>query len=282
MQHSNDLSKIKLPDILYYSYYTLGPSSVSPYHSHSYYELTYMFECEGVYLIDGKEHCVSKGDIILFPPGCKHGEILDKGQQFNIFVAGLEGFNFEDIPNFYENLGHATPFIQTGELKDSISNCYEEIRREIQCCETGHRQIVKSLIDKIVVLLIRSKSSKNFKSNNSLVFSSADYSNKRQIVDRIKNYIDFYYSSRIYLEDIVHNVYLSPTYVIKIFKEETGETPISYLIKVRMCKAKELLRQGKFTLAEISQMVGYDDTVHFCKMFKKFTGFSPRQYSKTV
>lgn len=277
-----DIAKLKIPDILYYSYYTLGSSNSSPYHSHTYYEFTYMYECKGEYLVDDKRYNVKSGDVILFPPGCKHGELIPTGEQFNIFVIGLEGFDFSSIPDFYHNYGTRTPFIDCGDFSHSISSICEEIRKEILSAELGYRHIIKALIEKLFILLIRSKSCKYFHKYIAREQLCIDYSDKKSIVDRTKYYIDFYYSSKISLEDIAHNIYLSPAYLIKIFKEITGETPINYLIKVRINKAKELLLQEKGSLADVSEMVGYEDVVHFSKLFKKYTGYSPKQYVKSV
>lgn len=280
MDFKGDTYKINIPDILYYSYYTLGPTTVSPYHSHTYYEFTYLYECKGIYHIDDRRYKVKRGDIILFPPGCKHEEIIPEGDQFNIFVIGLEGFDFSSIPGFYHNFNMNIPFLDTGDHVGAISACCEEIRKEILSAEVGYRHIIKALIEKLLVLIIRSKSNKSLSSSSERESLCIDYSDKKSIVDRTKQYIDFYYSSKISLEDIAHNIYLSPAYIIKIFKEVTGETPINYLIKVRINKAKELLSQEKVPLSEVAEMVGYEDIVHFSKLFKKYTGFSPKQFVK--
>lgn len=278
MNISDNILKCITPNILYFSYYTLGATNTSPYHSHTYYEFTYVYECKGTYRVDDKEIKVKNGDIILFPPGCKHEEIIPSSQQFNIFVAGIDGVNFNDISGFYDNFGSVTPFIDTGEYHKNISSCCEEIRKEILKCDVGYRYMTKLLIEKILILLIRCKAPKNMAASDDKVPLCIDYSNKKDIISKIKYFIDFYYSSDISLEDIAHNVYLSPVYIIKIFKEETGETPISYLIKVRINKAKELLYKKNLTLSEIAEMVGYKDVVHFSKLFKKHTGYSPKKY----
>lgn len=75
-------------------------------------------------------------------------------------------------------------------------------------------------------------------------------------------------------------MYISPTYMSKLFKQETGESPINYLIKIRMEKAKELLVKEELSVKEIANSVGYQDAYHFSKLFKKYTGNSPSDYIK--
>ena len=69
----------------------------------------------------------------------------------------------------------------------------------------------------------------------------------------------------------------------KIFKAETGDTPIRYLINIRLEKAKELLENGwEGSIQEVAMEVGYDDAYHFSKLFKKRYGVSPSKVLKGV
>ena len=105
--------------------------------------------------------------------------------------------------------------------------------------------------------------------------------NKSYAVNRIINYLNENYDQKISLEQIAHNMFLSPVYISKIFKEETGESPINYLIKIRLEKAKDiLLNSVGGSIKSIANQVGYDDVYHFSKLFKKYYGISPLYYKK--
>ena len=74
---------------------------------------------------------------------------------------------------------------------------------------------------------------------------------------------------------------LSPVYISKIFKSETGETPINYLISLRMEKAGKLLEENPMlSIQKVADEVGYDDAYHFSKLFKKYYGISPVYYKR--
>ena len=85
---------------------------------------------------------------------------------------------------------------------------------------------------------------------------------------------------KISVEEIARSTYLSTTYVTKIFKEIINDTPINYLIQIRLEKAKELLREGKISIQDISKQIGYDDPYYFSKLFKKKYGLAPSEYRK--
>ena len=76
-------------------------------------------------------------------------------------------------------------------------------------------------------------------------------------------------------------MYLSPYYISKIFKSEIGESPIHYLIRVRLEHAKELLEQKEdFGVAEIAEKVGYESQSKLTAAFKSAYGVLPSEYRK--
>ena len=64
------------------------------------------------------------------------------------------------------------------------------------------------------------------------------------------------------------------------FKQATGITPLSYLQKLRVEKAKLLLEEGTLTFNEITYAVGYEDISFFRKIFVRLTGLRPKEYQK--
>ena len=95
-------------------------------------------------------------------------------------------------------------------------------------------------------------------------------------MEKIIDYFEDHYADKISLDQIAGNMYLSPFYISRIFKAETGNTPIHYLIDIRMEKAMEFLRQeAGLSIQEAAARVGYDDAYHFSKLFKKKFGISP-------
>jgi two-component system, response regulator YesN len=98
------------------------------------------------------------------------------------------------------------------------------------------------------------------------------------VIQRIRSLIEERYAENLTVVDIAEGVYLSATYVSLLYKQETGETLFEYLTKVRINKAKELLRDPRNKFYEISNAVGYTDPSHFSKLFKKMTGFTPSAY----
>lgn len=71
---------------------------------------------------------------------------------------------------------------------------------------------------------------------------------------------------------------ISESYLSHLFKGETGHTIISYLTRLRVRKAAELLRDYRVKVYEVAERVGYRDVAHFSATFKKWVGVPPSEY----
>ena len=108
-------------------------------------------------------------------------------------------------------------------------------------------------------------------------FSEARHAN---LIHRCIQYIGTHYAGKITLEETARLVYLSPPYLSRIFKEETGSTFQEYVSAVRIEKAKQLILRGDLRLSDIALMVGYEDQSYFTKVFRRLVGCSPSQFRK--
>lgn len=86
------------------------------------------------------------------------------------------------------------------------------------------------------------------------------------------------YDKPLTVESIANNLLISPYYLMHLFKKETGKTFNAYLTEYRIKIAEELILSKKYKIYEISSMVGYKDPNYFSQIFKKFTGYTPKNY----
>ncbi|MFD2329371.1 response regulator [Cohnella sp. GCM10020058] len=103
---------------------------------------------------------------------------------------------------------------------------------------------------------------------------------KKDLIAEIKAYVTANFDQPISLAELSSRFYISPIYLSQIFKQKTGETYVSFLAKVRIGKAKELLERTDLKVYEICQRVGYSDTQYFARLFEKWTGLKPTEYRK--
>ena len=93
-------------------------------------------------------------------------------------------------------------------------------------------------------------------------------------------YIEKHYTESITLEEIANQVGLTPQYFSTYFKEEMDCTLIDYITKLRIEKAKEIIRNSQMSVQEICFIVGYHDPNYFSRIFKKYVGLTPSKYKK--
>lgn len=120
-----------------------------------------------------------------------------------------------------------------------------------------------------------------------LFVSAGEYAEKRiahtghlsgRRMQRAAEYIRLHLSENIRLDDMAAAAGLSAFHFARMFKKTTGITPHRYLMKMRLEKAKVLLRQCERSLTEIAAECGFWDQSHMSRVFRRFTGVSPVAY----
>jgi len=109
-----------------------------------------------------------------------------------------------------------------------------------------------------------------------------EFYQSKQLISQIKMYLLDNYNRDINLEDAAATVNLSPNYFSSLFKQEFGVNFTDYITKIRMDKAKELMKENSYALKEISFLVGYKNPNYFSRVFKKHHNQSPKQFQKEI
>ena len=105
---------------------------------------------------------------------------------------------------------------------------------------------------------------------------SADTCKDARMIE-IMNYIQANYID-VTLDDLAEKFYLSKPYISKYIKEKSGMTFGELVKKIRMKKAKALLKSSNMTVENIALTVGYQNVEHFNRMFKKAYNMTPIQF----
>lgn len=109
-------------------------------------------------------------------------------------------------------------------------------------------------------------------------YESRGTGNHKRIVELGMHYSHQHYMKGITMNDVAEHLYLNPSYFSKVFHGEVGETYSKYLTRLRMDKAKHLLKTSTLKVYEIAEKVGYADFRHFSKTFKDLEGMTPGKY----
>jgi two-component system response regulator YesN len=98
-------------------------------------------------------------------------------------------------------------------------------------------------------------------------------------IEKLRLYMDNNFTDEIKLGEIAQGLNFNSSYLCKWFVKIVGETPSSYIIKLRISKAKHLLQSvQELSVKEIGELVGYADQNYFSRIFKAQAGISPAHY----
>ncbi len=116
---------------------------------------------------------------------------------------------------------------------------------------------------------------------SSEIMSRKENKDLSPIVNLALDYINENYSSRDQsLNSLAEKLNVSPNYLCLKFKEETGINYTKYLNSLRVKHAKELLKDVRLKVYMVSEMVGFEDTRYFSRIFRTYTGYTPTEFQK--
>lgn len=105
---------------------------------------------------------------------------------------------------------------------------------------------------------------------------------QKPAIRTILRYIGEHIHKNLSLNQIARVVRMNPSYFSLYFKKEMGENYISFITRVKIQKAKELLQDPNLKIYELAEMLGYKDTKYFCRKFKDIVGLTPTQYKEAI
>ena len=104
--------------------------------------------------------------------------------------------------------------------------------------------------------------------------------NSSPLSDEVILYLNANYGNKITVPELCARFHTNKNILQKQFREATGQPVMAYLISLRVKLAALMLRDTGITITEISDRLGFSDSAHFNKMFRKSTGYSPIEYRR--
>lgn len=189
----------------------------------------------------------------------------------------------DSIASFFVDLG-------SGFMKEHVSISMIELfaaiaRKFMDCGDDVHKLHERDLADlyKAVERFDTVEEIKNWFTDIVIEyareFRKDRLNNVRSVINKAQGYIDANFASPdLSLNSIAGHIYLNPAYFSKLYKKETGETYMDYLTRLRIEKAKSLLRETSVRASDIGAAVGYPNSQYFTTLFRKVTGKTPVVY----
>ncbi|MCX7920758.1 MAG: AraC family transcriptional regulator [Clostridia bacterium] len=252
--------------------------------SHEFFEMVYIKKGNAIFEISGQSPAIGPNDIIIIKPNQLHRFIVksDTGCEFIVlsfkFVnqvnSGFWEASLEDFLNFVSNK-EAGAFIRLKvSQKNEIIVLLNRILKERESTEIGSEFLNYLMVLELFVLISRAL---KMEWENSIEDKSPKL---KELIRASVKYINNNFERDISIAHIARYVFLSPSYFTRAFKEDMGISPINYLLKVRIERAKELLTDTYIKISDIALSVGFSNQQRFNEIFKKHMDITPLQYRK--
>ena len=142
----------------------------------------------------------------------------------------------------------------------------------------GGEQMIKNYLEMLLISIMRQETQKE---NSDVIFLPTEEF-EGHISRRIIAVMNEKISENLTVADFCEKLHYNKSYVHKQFKKETGATIMSYFVKLKITRAKKMLREGSMNVTQISSALSFDTPNYFSKTFKQQFGVSPQQYRKNL
>ncbi len=227
--------------------------------------LQYVLAGEGHYKLQGEEFTISPGDLFYLPKNITLSYWPDERNPYTYWWLGFDG---SQIDLLLEHIGltPSSPVLHC--RNEAVQSLFSTIFSQLQ--ENSITSLVRAhgtLFELLAILL-----SADPANNKSIRTSKSQYSTLAIL------YIQHNYATDMTVTQLANHLSLNRTYFSTLFKEDTGVSPMEYLLNYRINRAVDLLLNSDCNITDISQQCGFKSSSNFCVQFKNIIGYSPSQY----
>lgn len=233
-----------------------------------YAMLIYCTEGEGWYTIDGKTYPVKRNQYVIIPPGTPYSFGASEQDPWTIYWVHFMGkLRDEFLP--------ASPIPATilpGEysrLQDRIQ-LFEEI---YSCFSMGYIKEYMIYSSMCLYMFLAS-----FLYLDQYRYINLPNHKEYPFASRVIHYMNEHVERNLTLDQLAAYFKYSPSHFSMLFQKETGVSPISYFIRLKIQKACQYIVLTSLKLNEISTKLGFEEPAYFSRTFTKVMGISPSEY----
>jgi len=263
-----------------------GPKNECQFHNHdAAFEICYCISGKTLVSRDGELSAIVPGQCVLIAPKVTHGSIQSDEDDMSFYISfSCKG----DSLYLLTNGVHALDDDQTSLLDRIISELFGAYKLNEdglrlfnfttrENMPMGAEQLISTYLEQFFILLFRTVTMKHGRVISS---SQLEQAKESYLVENIKKYISDNISQPLTVDDIVNTFHYSRSRLFELFKRSSGYSIGRYISLQQLNLAKELLLQGKYSTAKISEMAGFASPQYFSRKFKEEVGRPPSQYAK--
>lgn len=231
-----------------------------------------------LYIASGKAHfyfdksekdtVVTAGQMVIYRPKEPQRYVYYGAEQTEVYWVHFTGGNVKNILRFY-GITDDMRVISTG-ASFEYTRLFRQMIQELQRCQTHYPDLLTLLLLQLLIQIHRQIGRDHRKRD---VYLEAE-------MELAIQHFNDNYNTDISIEEYAASRGMSVSWFIRNFKQYAHTTPMQYLVERRMTNAQMLLETTNYNIAEIGNLVGYDNPLYFSRIFRRQKGMSPTEYRK--
>lgn len=253
-------------------------------HIHNAVELLYIKSGTFTAILDGKEHTLQEGDLILFPSNAVHYVFSQSDEESAYYVIKVPPAAYLNFTKMNEGAKYMLLFslnrsdqklLYTREELEN-SDIVQLLRSMIGELESGAFAFMLTVklkaMELLLLLLRKSDTSDMPQLSNSTT----------ELIYRVIVYVRVHYAEDINETELARSMGLSYSYFSRTFKEVTGVTFKKYLNKLRIDHAQKMLAKGELSISEVAARCGYNSVSYFICTYRSIVGVTPYKHLQQI
>ena len=223
----------------------------------------------GIFRIDGRQHILRRGFAMLLPPDAPHSYYSENSSED--WIVHFLGFSGNSCQKLLADLGLFQAGLYRIKQDDPCFAHLEEMSVILTSRDPDQNRLLSGELYSFLL---------DFAGQSSYVFSPFSDQSPGLVQDMTR-YMEEHYAEDLSLTWLGEVFHKSPEYLCSCFKQETGMTPMNYLTRIRIGRAKWLMAEDpQLTVREIGKRCGYHSASYFGSVFRRQTGMTPMEYMK--
>lgn len=268
-------------EIFPFAYYFVNPQHeryIMLPHWHKELELARILEGNLDITIDGRHYHGQRGDIFCINSGSLHSaqphNCVYEDLVFDLqFLLRERTISNGLLYSLIYDQKHICPYLPAAHTEEQLQQSVALLMEAMQKPADPSRALLVTGYTYIFLGLIQ----KNTLLSDPL---NAEHGSRLSKIKLALSYIHKKYKQEISLQDLADLLEVKEPSVVHIFKEMLGTTPLNYINSYRVLTAKEMLKDPHNSVTKVSIELGFSDLSYFTKVFKRYTGMTPRTYLK--
>lgn len=256
--------------------------------AHDFWELVYVDKGNVICQADENHFLLKAGEMVFHKPNEWHDV-----RAYDDATADVIILAFECHSTHMSDFEHKILFLGPQE-KESLSTIVDEASESFEYFDNdppyvelmkkknapfGSEQVIRLQLELLLIYISRR--------NKSVLTATRELAsnNIRQhehLAAEAKQYLQNHINDKISLSQVASSLGISVSLLKRVFREQTDTSVISYLTGLRITEAKRMIRNHNLNFTQISEALGYDNIHYFSAQFKKQTGMTPTEYSRSV